>query len=189
MSLKDKEKWDAKYGVPEYITGKEPCKWLKENEDCLNGKGLALDIASGEGRNAIFAAEKGYQTLAIDVSEVGLDKANVLAKDKSITIETVVTDLDHWQFSQNTFDLVLCFNFLDRKIFPEIKKSLKPGGLIFFETFTIDYLKYSNFKREWVLDHNELLNVFNEFRILRYREIDHDNRAFASLVALKNDAS
>ena len=189
MSLKDKEKWDVKYGVPEYISGKEPCEWLNNNVDCLKGKGLALDIASGEGRNAIFAAEKGYQTLAIDVSTVGLDKARALAKERGVTIETRAADLDDWKFEPNAFDLVLCFNFLDRRIFPGIRNTLKPGGLIFYETFTVDYLKYSNFKKKWVLKHNELLEVFSEFRILRYREIDHDNKAFASLVALKENDS
>jgi len=189
MSLKDKEKWDAKYGVSEYITSKEPCEWLNSNAGYLHGKGLALDIASGEGRNAIFVAEKGYQTLAIDASAVGLDKTRALAEEKGITIETRVVDLDNWKFEQDAFDLVLCFNFLDRRIFPGIKNTLKPGGLLFYETFTVDYLKYSNFKREWVLKHNELLDAFSEFRILRYREIDHNNKAFASLVALKNNDS
>ena len=189
MSLKDKGKWDAKYKVSEYITSKEPCEWLNNNADCLDGKGLALDIASGEGRNAIFAAEKGYQTLAIDVSAVGLDKARALAKEKGVTIETRAADLDNWKFEQNAFDLVLCFNFLDRRLFPSIRSTLKPGGLIFYETFTVDYLKYSNFKREWVLRHNELLEAFSEFRILRYREIDHNKKAFASLVAVKNNDS
>lgn len=189
MSLKDKEKWDAKYGVPEYITSKEPCEWLKDNADLLTGKGPALDIASGEGRNAVFAAEMGYETLAIDVSVTGLDKACALASEKEVVIETRVVDLDDWAFEQNAFDLVLCFNFLDRRIFPDIRNTLKPGGLIFYETFTIDYIKYSNFKREWVLEHNELLKAFHEFRILRYREVDRDNKAFASLVALKENES
>ncbi len=188
MSLKDKEKWDAKYGVPEYITSKEPCLWLKDNADLLSGTGTALDIASGEGRNAVFAAERGYETLAIDVSAIGLEKARSLAQEKNLTIETRVVDLDNWNFEQNAFDLVLCFNFLDRRIFPDIRNTLKSGGLIFHETFTIDYLKYSNFKREWVLEHNELLDVFNGFHILRYREVDRDNTAFASLVAKKNDS-
>ena len=97
--------------------------------------------------------------------------------------------MDDWKFEQNAFDLVLCFNFLDRRILPGIRNTLKPGGLVFYETFTIDYLKYSNFKREWVLQHNELLEAFSEFRILRYREIDYDNNAFASLVAIKNNDS
>ena len=185
MSLKDKEKWDHKYETPEYITGKEPVEWLKDHSDMLNGKGSALDIASGEGRNAVFAAEKGYRTLAVDISAVGLGKAHALADEKGVTIETCVVDLDNWKIKQNAFDLILCFNFLDRRIFPAIKNTLKPRGLIFYETFTIDYLKYSNFKREWVLEHNELLDVFGEFRILGYREMDIDNKAFASLIALK----
>ena len=159
MSLKDKVKWDHKYDVPEYITGKEPVEWLKKNSYMLSGKGSALDIASGEGRNAVFAAEKGYKTLAVDI--------------------------DNWEIKKNSFDLILCFNFLDRRIFSAIKSGLKPGGLIFYETFTVDYLKYSNFKREWVLEYNELLNAFSELRILGYREVDANDKSFASLIALK----
>ena len=185
MSLKDKEKWDYKYGAPEYITGKEPVEWLKGHSYMLNGKGSALDIASGEGRNAVFVAEKGYETLAVDVSSTGLKKARALADEKGVAIKTCVADLDNWKIEQNTFDLILCFNFLDRKIFPSIKSALKPGGLIFYETFTVDYLKYSSFKREWVLEHNELLDAFNELRILSYREVDTNDKAFASLIALK----
>ena len=186
MSLKDKKKWNHKYGVPEYITGKEPVEWLKDHSDMLSGKGSALDIASGEGRNAVFAAEKGYETLAVDVSATGLKKAHALADEKGVAIETCVVDLDNWEIKQNAFDLILCFNFLDRQIFPVIKNALKTGGLIFYETFTVDYLKYSSFKREWVLEHNELLDAFSELRILYYREVDVNNKAFASLIALKN---
>ena len=185
MSLKDKEKWDDKYETPEYITGKEPAEWLKDHSDLLRGKGSALDIASGEGRNAVFAAENGYQTLAVDISTKGLEKARALADEKGVSIETQLVDLDNWKIEQNAFDLILCFNFLDRRIFPAIQRALKPGGLIFYETFTVDYLKYSSFKREWVLEQNELLDAFSELRILRYREVDTNNKAFASLIALK----
>ena len=185
MSLKDKEKWNSKYASHEHLTEKKPVEWLKDHADMLNGKGLALDIASGEGRNAVFVAEKGYQTVAVDISAVGLEKARCLADEKGVTIETCVADLDKWEIKQNAFDLIICFNFLDRRIFPAIKNALKPGGLIFYETFTVDYLKYSNFKREWVLEHNELLDTFKELRILNYREIDAKDKALASLIALK----
>ena len=185
MSLKDQKKWNHKYRVPEYITGKEPVEWLKNHSDMLNGNGSALDIASGEGRNAVFAAEKGYQTLAVDISTTGLEKAHALADEKGVTIETCVVDLDNWGIEQNAFDLILCFNFLDRRIFPAITNALKPGGLIFYETFTVDYLKYSSFKREWVLEHNELLDAFSGLRIVGYREVDTNDKAFASLIALK----
>ena len=185
MSIKDKEKWDSKYSMSEHITNKAPADWFKNHTDLLKGSGLALDIASGEGRNAVFAAENGYQTLAVDISAHGLKKARNLAEEKGVTIETQVVDLDDWQINKNIFDLILCFNFLDRRIFSAIKNSLRPDGLIIYETFTIDYLKYSNFKREWVLEHNELLDIFSEFRILGYREIDDDQKAYASLIAMK----
>ena len=185
MSLKDKEKWDSKYSVSEHITSKEPADWFKNHTGLLKGSGLALDIASGEGRNAVFAAENGYQTLAVDISAHGLKKAQTLAEKKGVTIETQVVDLDDWQINKNIFDLILCFNFLDRRIFSAIKNALRPEGLIIYETFTIDYLKYSNFKREWVLEHNELLDIFSEFRILGYREIDDNHKAYASLIAMK----
>jgi len=187
MSVKDKEKWDQKYRGREYITGKEPCEWLTANSDLLSGRGKALDIATGEGRNAVYAASLGYEVLGIDVSEVGLKKAQELAKEKNIKINTLITDLDDYQFEDNAFDLVLCFNFLERKLFPGIRRTLKRGGLIFYETFTVDYLKYSGFKREWVLEYNELLKEFQDFHILRYREVDRDEKAFASLVARKKD--
>ena len=128
MSSKDKEKWDHKYETPEYVTGKEPVEWLKDHSEYASmEKATALDIASGEGRNAVFAAEKGYGTLAVDISTNGLEKAHALADEKGVTIETCVVDLDSWKIEQNAFDLILCFNFLDRQIFPAIKNALKLG--------------------------------------------------------------
>lgn len=185
MSLKDKEKWNDKYSGPEFVTGRDACDWLIQNRDLLSGKGQALDIASGEGRNSVYAAAQGYEVLAIDVSETGMEKAESLAKEKNLNIRTLIADLDGYSPEENAYDLILCFNFLNRRLFPEIRRALKPGGLVFYETFTTDYLKYSGFKREWVLEPNELLREFQEFRVLRYRDVDQDPKAFASIVARK----
>jgi len=185
MSLKDKEKWNSKYGDDEYITGKEPSDWLRANAGLLNGNGKALDIAGGEGRNSVFAASKGYEVTCLDISENGLRKAQALAQEKNTKITTVFADLDNSSLKENEYDLVLCFNFLDRNLFSGIRQTLKSGGLLFYETFNIDYLKYSSFKKEWVLETNELLRAFSDFRILRYQEVDENPKAFASLVAQK----
>lgn len=185
MSLKDKEKWNSKYNSDEYITGKEPSDWLQENANFLTGNGKALDIAGGEGRNSVFVASKGYEVTCMDISENGLRKAQILAKENNAKITTVLADLDNSYLKENEYDLVLCFNFLDRRLFSGIRQTLKSGGLLFYETFTLDYLKYSNFKKEWVLGTNELLQVFSDFRILRYQEVDEAPKAFASLVAQK----
>ena len=82
MSLKDKEKWNSKYEVDEYITGKEPSLWLEDNADLLAKSGKALDIAGGEGRNSVFVASKGYEVTCMDISENGLRKAQALAQEK-----------------------------------------------------------------------------------------------------------
>jgi tellurite methyltransferase len=185
MSLKDKEKWDSKYETDEYITGKEPSRWLQENAGLLAKCGKALDIAGGEGRNSVFAASKGYEVICLDISENGLRKAQFLAQEKNAKITTVLADLDNNSLKENKYDLILCFNFLERSLFSGIHQALKPGGLIFYETFTVDYLKYSSFKKEWVLEANELLQAFSDFRILRYQEVDENSRGFASLVAQK----
>jgi len=185
MSLKDKEKWDNKYSGEEYINGKEPSSWLEENAGLLNSNGKALDLAGGEGRNSIFVASRGYQVTCMDISENGLQKAQALAREKNTKITTLLADLNNNSLPENEYDLVLCFNFLDRNMFSGIHQTLKPGGLLIYETFTLDYLKYSSFKKEWVLEINELLHAFRDFRVLRYREVDEDPKAFASLVAQK----
>ncbi|MDC1123024.1 class I SAM-dependent methyltransferase [Nitrospinaceae bacterium] len=185
MSLKDKEKWDAKYGDGDRISVKVPSDWLKTHTGLLSGKGKALDIAAGEGRNSIFAASLGYEVVSMDISEVALSKARTLASKNNVKITTLSADLDNNSLPENEYDLVLCFNFLERNLFPEIHNTLKKGGILFYETFTVDYLKYSSFKRQWVLEHNELLKAFEDFRILRYREVDENQEAFASLIAQK----
>lgn len=187
MSLKDKEKWNQKYQAAEHISSKEPSGWLMENADLLARKGNALDIACGEGRNAVYTASLGYDVLGIDISEAGIQKTQALAKEKNVSVETLVTDLDNFELTENAFDLILCFNFLDRRLFPGIQKALKPGGLVFYETFNLDHLKYTSFKREWVLEYNELLEQFKKFRILRYREMNRDETGFASIIARKMD--
>ena len=185
MSLKDKEKWNSKYNCSDFITGKEPSNWLESNTNLLNGKGRALDIAAGEGRNSVFAASLGYEVLCMDISDIALSKAKTLAKENNVDIKTLSTDLDNSLLPGNEYELVICFNFLERKLFPEIKKTLKSNGILVYETFTTDYLKYSNFKKQWVLEHNELLQAFEGFRILRYQEVDEDPNGFASLIAQK----
>ncbi len=187
MSEKDKEKWNQKYASQDFITGKEPCKWLKNNAELLSGKGKALDIAMGEGRNAVFLASLGYDVLGLDISQNGIQKAQALARENQVALITQQVDLDTYEISKNSFDLIVCINFLDRKLFASIREALKPGGLVCYETFTVDYLKYSSFRREWVLEHNELLKEFESFRILKYQELDGEDKACASLIAQKHE--
>jgi SAM-dependent methyltransferase len=187
MSLKDKEKWNAKYDSSTCLAGREPSRWLADHAELLAGKGKALDIAMGEGRNALFAASLGYDVLGIDISEVGVSRAETLARQNKLMIHTQIVDLDHYKIDENAYDLIICFYFLNRRLFEGICKGLRPGGILIFETFTVDYLQYSGFKREWVLEKNELREAFSGLKVLDYREVDEpeNETAYASLVARK----
>ena len=187
MSLKDKEKWNAKYGSSTCLAGREPAPWLTDHAGLLSGQGVALDIAMGEGRNTLFAASLGYDVLGVDISDVGIARAESLARENKLTIRTRVADLDHYSIEDDTYDLILCFYFLNRNLFESIPKGLRPGGVLMFETFTVDYLQYSGFRREWVLEKNELLEAFPGLSVLDYREGDEpeNETAYASLVARK----
>jgi SAM-dependent methyltransferase len=185
MSLKDKEKWNKKYGIEDYISGKTACDWLTSNTETLTGNGKALDIAMGEGRNSIYLSQLGFDVTGIDISEVGVKKALALAEEKGVQLNAIVADLDDFPFEEESFEIVICFNFLDRNLFPKIRAVLRPGGLVIYETFSIDFLKYSSFKKEWVLGSGELLKEFREYRILRYQEVDNGQKGFASIIAQK----
>jgi len=191
MAQKDREKWDKKYGASERIVQKAPSPWFESNAGLLPGCGRALDLASGEGRNAVFAAQLGYQVDAADISSVGLSRAEKLAEEKKVKISTINVDLDHYNLEKECYDLLLCFNFLDRSLFPDLIDALKPNGFLLYETFNTAYLKYSSFRKEWVLKPNELLKAFQSLHILNFREVDSEKeeQGFSSIFAQKTKSS
>ena len=119
MSLKDKEKWNEKYRARQ-AEDRQACDWLLENAHLLSGEGQALDLAMGEGRNALYLAERGYQVTGVDISDVGVARAAALAQENNLNLRTVVADLDNYAIKENEYDLISCFYFLDRRLFPAI---------------------------------------------------------------------
>ena len=179
----DKERWNKNYSSDTYHFGKDPIPYLVEQINRLP-KGKALDLAMGEGRNGVFLATKGFQVTGLDISEKGLEKAQALAKAQGVTIETKVADLDQAPLGSNGYDVVLCTYYLDRSLFAKMKQAVKPGGMIVVETYTIDHLKYRpQFRKEWLLERNELVEWFKDFTILDYQVVDNGESAFASIIA------
>jgi len=181
----DKERWDKKYDTEIYIAGRDPIPFLQDHTDLLP-KGKALDLAMGEGRNGVYLATQGFQVTGVDISEVGLKKARALAAEKSVTIATVVTNLEQYDIPPNTFDVIICTYYLQRDLFPKIAAALKPGGVAVIETYTLDNLQYRpKFNRAYLLKPNELLSMLPGLRVLRYQEVDTGHAAFASILAQK----
>lgn len=186
----DKDRWNRRYNTGEYLYGKEPLKFLKEKLNIL-AKGKALVLAMGEGRNAVFLAGNGFDVDGCDISEKAVEKTRRFAKESGVTLNAFVADLEEYKIPANTYDLVTCFYYTQKSLIPLIKDGLKKGGMVMFETYSIDQLKYGKDapgpkNPAYLLKHNELLDHFKDFRILYYREGEiAENKSVVSLIAQK----
>ena len=187
----DQKRWDTRFGRKEFALGKEPNAFLKKHIHLLQ-KGKALDIAAGEGRNAIYLAQNGFEVDAVDISQKGLKKAQALAREKGVNINTFLVDLDRYRIPKERYDLIANFYFLKRRLIPRIRNGLKEGGMVVFETYLLEHraLATGGPKQvKYFLKPNEALRLFKTFRIRFYREgifIEGGRKkAVASLIAEK----
>lgn len=102
----DREDWNARYNTTDLLWHEEPNQFLVEQVTDLS-PGRALDLACGEGRNAIWLAEQGWETTGIDFSSVALEKARAFANRRGVAVSWVEADLSIWQPEDATFDLVV----------------------------------------------------------------------------------
>ncbi len=182
--LQDRQKWNKRYQTEEYP--QEPAIIVKKYAKLARGK-KALDIAAGNGRNALFLADQGFVVDAIDIADAGL----ALFSRKHRRIHTICADLDTYDIRANHYDLIVNIKFLNRRLFPHIEAGLTPGGVLIFETL-IDISAPGQHPPEhadYYLRQNELLHAFISLNILLYRETetktDDDRTWLASLVAIK----
>ena len=170
-----KARWDERYDRDMYIYGKEPAAFLIQKMDELK-KGKVLVLAMGEGRNAVYLAQNGFDVTGVDISEVAIEKCNRLAKERNTTVNAVVADLTDYDMGEARFDLITKFYYYEPSIFPQIIDALKPGGMFILEQFSIDHLKYretSSFgprNPDYLIKPNELLEHFKSLRILYYED-------------------
>ena len=184
----DQAAWDKTYQRKEFVYGKEPAAFLVRVIDQLP-KGLALDIASGEGRNAVYLAKKGLKVEAVDISAVGLRKAQQLAAENNVRVKTINADLNKYQIRPEHYSVILNFYYLQRNLIPQIRMGLKHGGVVVFESNTMEQLKNpggSEMEKSFLLNPGELKQAFADFQILHYSETNDGKNAVASLVARRN---
>jgi dihydroneopterin aldolase len=163
----------------------KPANFLLESSRFLQ-KGTILDVAAGRGRNALYLAGLGFSIDAIDRDEQALRELADYAKARGLTqlrvhpleLETepgLTSALDSEQYNER-YDGVLVFFYLYRPLFPALIRALKPGGVLVYETFLIDnHYHYQHPRRkEFCLEHNELLRLTQGLRVLHYEEGPHE---------------
>lgn len=183
----DRTAWDKTYARKDYVFGKDPALFLVDHVGKLP-KGRALDIAVGEGRNAVFLAKKGFQVDGVDISVVGLRKAKKLAAENGVKIQTINADLNKYKIKAGAYSVILNFYYLQRNLIPQIKLGLRKGGVVVFETHTVAHLKNpgaGTWEKEYLLQPGELKKAFSDLEILHYSETNDGKNAVASLIARK----
>jgi 2-polyprenyl-3-methyl-5-hydroxy-6-metoxy-1,4-benzoquinol methylase len=127
--------------------------------------GTALDIAMGQGRNALWLAEQGWQVTGFDISDVALAEAQTQARQRNLKIETIQSKYEQFDYGKNKWDLIVLAYFFPRELVPKLFDSLRPGGLIVLEYFHKDAQKTRLIDGT---DLVELSTLFSAYRILRY---------------------
>jgi tellurite methyltransferase len=149
----------------------DPEPFVVEMLPLLARRGLVLDVAAGRGRNAIALARAGMRVVAADFSEIAMHILAQLARAERLPIWPIVADFDRFAFRDNSFDVIIIVNFLDRALFPHFARVLKPGGILLAETFLIDQAEAGHPKDpRFLLKHHELRELTANLELVRYRE-------------------
>ena len=197
-----KSDWDEKYRLTAAAQPVEPASIVGELLPLLP-RGPALDVGCGTGRHSLLLGARGQHVTAADWSGAGLEVLEARARAEGIPtrrissaeqivkrhhggIDLVQADLEQLQLPENTFELILCVQYLQRSLFPELEQALRPGGFLLFETFTRAQLEFSGGPRnpEYLLDSGELRTAFPELRVIFHREL-RAGQGIASLLAQK----
>lgn len=189
MGEADRIKWDQRYLEGDRVHDGPP-SWLLERWLPVFPKGKALDVACGLGRNALLLARHGYEVDAVDISPVAIEEASRRARSAGLDVHFVTADLDTYPLADGSYDLVVNTYFLKRDLIPTLKRALKPGGFIVFETHVRSEEEVFGPKEpSHLLEPNELLHLFWDFHILFYEETleghGKGRQAVARLVARK----
>lgn len=183
-----KTQWDEKYSRPTFIFGKSPVQFLAQNYHYIPYEGNVLDMGMGEGRNAVFLAQKGYKVTGVDISSVAVKKSYLLAQEFGVKIKGVVASLKDYKIQSNSFDAIVCFYYVDRSLVEKIKSWLKPGGVLIYEAFTTREKakrKTGTGDQDEFLREQELLRLFPGMRVLKYEEPLHEKEFRSSIILRK----
>ena len=165
-----------------------PCSWLVENASLLPSKGRVLDVACGAGRHALLLAALGLDVHGVDRDPERIATLRNTAQRLGLPVVADVVDLEAEDVILGTdaYQLILGVHYLHRPLFPTLVDALAPGGVLFYETFTVAQKKYGKPSNpDYLLRHGELSRLVSGLEILSERDGEFEGRYVASTVARK----
>lgn len=169
MTTDFRKKWDARYRDAEG-PGRAAAV-LADNLHLLPRAGDALDLACGLGGNALLLAEHGLRAAAWDLSAVAVERLGAEARLRELPVHAEVRDVLAAPPAAGAFDVITVAHFLERDLAPALMAALKPGGLLFYQTFTrAGAGEHGPSNPAFRLAPNELLQLFAPLTLVAYRE-------------------
>jgi len=171
--------WDRRYSAPEYIFGKQPNRFLLSQRALFRPGMRVLDVATGEGRNAVWLAQQGCEVLGIDISPLAIDKAKRLAAEHGVQVELQLADVRVWDWAPGMFDAVVSI-FIQfaapgerSAVFEGMQRALRPGGVLIMQGYTPKQVEYRTGgppQAEHMYTEGLLREAFGKLDIVHLRE-------------------
>ena len=181
MSKADYERWNTRYAIRDYLFGTAPNAFLRAETRRLKPASVILALADGEGRNGVFLAEKGMKVHSVDFADNAITKARRLADARNVDMQIEKADVLDWDWPENRYEAIVAI-FIQfatpderKKLFVDMKRAVKPGGLILMEGYGPKQMEYKT-GGPGILDQlttRELLEEsFSDWEILDIAEYD-----------------
>lgn len=177
-----KEMWNERFSSEEYVYGKEPNQFLKTSfeRDPSLFQNPVLILGDGEGRNGVYLASNGLDSTSLDFSEKALEKAKRLAAEKNITLNTILSDVNNYNFEKNYWGAIVSIFFhIDPQsrgqLHRNIKKSLIKNGTFILEAYSPRQLQFESEGPkdiDMLYTVEELKNDFTDFDIIKLEEVE-----------------
>jgi len=149
-----------------------PAAFLVDNLHLLP-PGRALDLAMGQGRNAIYLATHGFDVDGVDLDAQRVAQVSAAAQELGAPLRAIVANLEDgsYRLPRETYDVIVVFNYLHRPLFPQIRQALVRGGVVVYRTFTVEQVAFGRPKNPaFLLQRGELQQRFHGWEQLVYRE-------------------
>lgn len=172
--------YNNKYSSSNNYWGNKPHSLVVNLGKLLDKGSSILDLGCGEGQNAVYLAKKGFLVTAVDVSRVGIEKLNVIAKNKKLNIKTDIVDAVDFVQNASCFDVIICANILQfissdkiGHFIEKVKDKTKPGGYNTIASFVAEnsgQRERAISRGRYLFDRGELYNCYSSWQIIRYSE-------------------
>ncbi len=172
----------------------EPHKVLLDHLDLLNNLDRSLpvlDLACGEGQNGLTLARQGIPVVFADRSATALEVVKQCLEEDALPGHIWQVDLEQPNtnpLAGQSYSAIIGFRYLHRALFPAIKKAVEPGGLVVYETFTIENRHFGRPDNpDFLLQPGELRTIFQDWQTIFYFEgvLNDPDRAVAQIVSRK----